>query len=56
MRVGRAFQLKEHLRAELSGDMSNALNRTNIKDLNTLYRQTTSACLRIRCFGFNTPP
>jgi hypothetical protein len=55
MRVGRAFQLKEHLRAELSGDMFNALNRTNIKDLNTLYGQTDLSLPPNPVLGFNTP-
>jgi carboxypeptidase family protein/TonB-dependent receptor-like protein len=55
MRVARAFQLREHLRAELSGDMFNAFNRTNIKDLNTLYGQTDLSLPPNPVLGFNTP-
>jgi hypothetical protein len=55
MRVGRAFQLREHLRAELSGDMFNVFNRTNIKDLNTLYGQTDLSLAPNPVLGFNTP-
>src|SRR5262249_13931651 len=35
--VGRAFHLKERVTLELSGDLFNLFNRTNIRDLNTLY-------------------
>jgi outer membrane receptor protein involved in Fe transport len=57
MRVGRAFQLKERLRAELSGDMFNLFNRTNIKDLNTLYGNTvfTGPAGALPILGFGTP-
>ncbi|HXB20885.1 MAG TPA: TonB-dependent receptor [Candidatus Solibacter sp.] len=57
MRVGRAFQLKERLRAELSGDMFNLFNRTNIKDLNTLYGTTvfTGPAGASPVLGFGTP-
>ncbi len=57
LRVGRAFQLKERLRAELSGDMFNLLNRTNIKDLNTLYGNTifTGPAGANPILGFGTP-
>jgi hypothetical protein len=55
MRVARAFQLKERLRAELSGDIFNAFNRVNIKDLNTLYGQTDLNLPPNPILGFNTP-
>jgi outer membrane receptor protein involved in Fe transport len=57
LRVGRAFHLKERLRAELSGDMFNLLNRTNIKDLNTLYGSTifTGPAGANPILGFGTP-
>ncbi|HWZ42695.1 MAG TPA: TonB-dependent receptor, partial [Candidatus Saccharimonadales bacterium] len=55
VRVGRTFQLREHLHAELTGDMFNLLNRTNIKDLNTLYGQTNLALPPNPLLGFNTP-
>ena len=55
LRVGRAFQLKERLRAELSGDMFNLLNRTNIKDLNTLYGGTDLSLPPNPVLGFGTP-
>jgi Carboxypeptidase regulatory-like domain/TonB dependent receptor len=55
MRVGRAFQLKEHLRAELSADMFNMFNHTNIRDLNTLYGQTDLSLAPNPVLGFNTP-
>ena len=54
MRVARAFQLKERLRAELSGDIFNAFNRVNIKDLNTLYGQTDLNLPPDPILGFNT--
>src|SRR5712691_846943 len=37
LRVGREFHLSERLSLDLSADLFNLLNRTNIKDLNTLY-------------------
>jgi hypothetical protein len=55
MRVARVFQLKEHLRAELSGDMFNVFNRTNIKDLNTLYGGTDLSLPPNPLLGFKTP-
>ncbi len=55
MRVGRAFHLRERLRAELSGDIFNAFNRVNIKDLNTLYGQTDLSLPPNPILGFNTP-
>ena len=55
MRVARAFQLRERLRAEFSSDMFNVFNRTNIKDLNTLYGQTDLSLPPNPVLGFNTP-
>lgn len=55
MRLGRAFQLRERLRAELSGDLFNVFNRTNIKDLNTLYGGTNLSLPPNPILGFNTP-
>lgn len=55
MRVGRSIRLREHLRAELNGDLFNVFNRTNIKDLNTLYGQTDLSQPPNPVLGFNTP-
>jgi outer membrane receptor for ferrienterochelin and colicin len=55
MRVARAFQLRERLRAAFSGDLFNVFNRTNIKDLNTLYGQTDLSLPPNPVLGFNTP-
>ena len=55
MRVARVFHLRERLKAELSGDMFNLFNRTNIKDLNTLYGQTDLSLPPNPVLGFNTP-
>jgi hypothetical protein len=55
MRVARAFQLRERLRAEFSGDLFNVFNRTNIKDLNTLYGGTDLSLPPNPVLGFKTP-
>jgi hypothetical protein len=55
MRVARPFQLREHLRLDLSGDLFNVFNRTNIKDLNTLYGGTDLNLPPNPILGFNTP-
>jgi outer membrane receptor for ferrienterochelin and colicin len=55
MRVARALQLRERLRAEFSGDLFNVFNRTNIKDLNTLYGGTDLSLPPNPVLGFNTP-
>ena len=55
MRVARGFQIRERLRADLSGDLFNVFNRTNIKDLNTLYGGTDLSLPPNPVLGFNTP-
>ena len=55
MRVARTIHIKERLRAELSGDMFNLFNRTNIKDLNTLYGGTDITLPPNPLLGFGTP-
>lgn len=55
MRVARGFRLRERVRAELSGDMFNLFNRTNIKDLNTLYGGTDISLPPNPILGFKTP-
>jgi len=55
MRVARAFQLRERLHLDLSGDLFNVFNRTNIKDLNTLYGGTDLSLPPNPILGFNTP-
>jgi outer membrane receptor protein involved in Fe transport len=55
LRAARAFRLRERLRAELSGDMFNLFNRTNIKDLNTLYGGTDLSLPPNPVLGFGTP-
>ncbi|HEY6249967.1 MAG TPA: TonB-dependent receptor [Candidatus Angelobacter sp.] len=55
MRVARGFQLRERLRAEFSGDLFNVFNRTNIRDLNTLYGGTDLSLPPNPILGFLTP-
>jgi len=55
VRVARTIHIKERLRAELSGDMFNMFNRTNIKDLNTLYGGTDITLPPNPLLGFGTP-
>jgi hypothetical protein len=55
MRVARPIQFGEHVRLELSGDLFNVFNRTNIKDLNTLYGGTNLSLPPNPILGFNTP-
>ena len=55
MRVARGFQLRERVRADFSGDLFNVFNRTNIKDLNTLYGGTDLTLPPNPILGFNTP-
>jgi hypothetical protein len=47
--------LRERLRLDLSGDLFNVFNRTNIKDLNTLYGFTDLSLPPNPILGFNTP-
>lgn len=55
LRVARGFQLRERLRADFSGDLFNVFNRTNIKDLNTLYGGTDLSLPPNPILGFKTP-
>src|SRR5712692_630426 len=55
MRVARPIQLGERLRAEVSADLFNVTNRTNIKDLNTLYGGSDLSQPPSVTLGFNTP-
>jgi hypothetical protein len=55
LRVGREFHLGERLSLELTADLFNVLNRTNIKDLNTLYGAPTLALPPDPNLGFGTP-
>ena len=44
-----------NLRTIASSDLFNVFNRTNIKDLNTLYGQTDLSLTPSSVLGFNTP-
>ena len=55
LRVARGFRFRERLRTELSADMFNLFNRTNIKDLNTLYGGTDITLAPNPVLGFGTP-
>jgi hypothetical protein len=55
LRVGRALHIREHLILDLSADLFNLLNRTNIKDLNTLYGAPDLSRPPDPNLGFGTP-
>ncbi len=55
LRVGRAFRLGERLTLDFSGDLFNLFNRTNIKDLNTLYGAPDMTRPPDPNLGFGTP-
>jgi hypothetical protein len=55
MRVARPIRIRERLRAEVSADLFNVINRSNIKDLNTLYGGTDLTLPPNPILGFNTP-
>ena len=55
MATDHEIHLRERLKAELSGDLFNLFNRTNIKDLNTLYGQTDVSLAPNPVLGFKTP-
>jgi hypothetical protein len=55
LRVGREFRLRERLSLELTADLFNLLNRTNIKDLNTLYGAPDLSRPPDPNLGFGTP-
>jgi hypothetical protein len=55
LRVGRAFRLRERLALDLSADLFNVFNRTNIKDLNTLYGAPDLSRPPDPNLGFRTP-
>jgi hypothetical protein len=55
LRMAREFRLRERLRAECSADFFNLFNRTNIKDLNTLYGAIDLSLPPNPNLGFGTP-
>jgi hypothetical protein len=55
LRVARPIRLGERVLAEVSADLFNVTNRTNIKDLNTLYGGTDLSLPPNPILGFNTP-
>jgi hypothetical protein len=55
LRVAREFHLRERVTLELTGDLFNLLNRTNVRDLNTLYGAPTLSQAPDPNLGFGTP-
>jgi Carboxypeptidase regulatory-like domain/TonB dependent receptor-like, beta-barrel len=55
LRVGRALRLRERLALDLSADLFNLFNRTNVKDLNTLYGAPDLTRPADPNLGFGTP-
>ena len=53
--MSRTFRLSERFSLDLSGDLFNLLNRTNIRDLNTLYGAPDLSRLPDPNLGFGTP-
>jgi hypothetical protein len=55
LRVARDVHFSERLRAEFSADLFNLLNRTNIKDLNTVWGAPLLSTATTPILGFGTP-
>jgi len=55
LRVGREFALGGRARLEVTADFFNPFNRTNVKDVNTVWGSIDITTPPAAQFGFGTP-